>query len=190
MVVRTLGASVIALSLLVARAAGAQAAKAAGEAKGADAVGQENFGFGASLGFFNPNGLVLRGGMREASLEVAGGFGMTLLSYGPDASPELKLIAPLEIAPQLVFDFLEFRKGVIAGLRAGYRFNTALGSGATIGAQVGKRWRHVRLEGLWGITVYPKAADRLRGEEVPEGTSFNFPPQIAWGLSVQLLYYP
>ncbi len=150
--------------LLVARAAGAQEARADGETKRADVVGQENFGFGPSLGFFNPNGLVLRGGVRQASLEVSGGAGITLLSYGSSENPKLKLIGPFEIAPQLVFDFLEFRKGVVAGMRAGYRYNTALGNGGTLGAQVGKRWGHVRFEGLWGITVYPQAADRLRGD--------------------------
>jgi hypothetical protein len=96
----------------------------------------------------------------------------------------------VEVTPQIVFDFLEFRHEVRAGLRVGYRYNTALGDGGTLGGQIGKRWGHLLLEGLWGITVYPNAASKLRGDEVPEGTDFNFPPEFNYGLTVQVLYYP
>jgi hypothetical protein len=177
--------SVAALSLFLAGAAGAQE-----EVKKTAAVGQENFGFGAGVGFFNPNGLVLRGGARAVSLEVSGGFGITLLSYGSNTDPKLKLLAPLEVSPQMVFDFLEFRREVRAGLRAGYRYNAALGSGGTVGGQIGKRWGHLLLEGLGGISVYPEAAAKLRGEEVSQGTDFNFPPEFNYGVTVQVLYYP
>ncbi len=103
------------------------------EAEKTAAVGQENFGVGAGVGLFNPNGLVLRGGARAVSLEVSGGFGITLLTYGSNTDPTLELLAPPEVTPQLVFDFLEFRHEVRAGLRAGYRYNAALGNGAPSG---------------------------------------------------------
>jgi hypothetical protein len=178
-------ASALVLSLFVAGRADAQE-----KVKKTAAFGQENFGVGATVGFFNPNGLVLRGGARIVSLEVSGGFGITLLSYESNTDHELKLLAPLEVTPQIVFDFLEFSREVRAGLRAGYRYNTALGSGGTVGGQLGKRWGHLLLEGVGGITVYPNAGARLRGEEVPEGTDFNFPPEFNYGLTVQVLYYP
>ena len=177
--------SVVALSLFIPRAASAQA-----EVKKSAAVGQEHFGFGAGLGLFNPSGLVLRCGSRVVSLEVSGGFNVTLLSYGSNTDPTLELLVPLEVTPQVVFDFLEFKHEVRAGLRAGYRYNTALGHGGTVGGQIGKRWGHLLLEGLWGITVYPEASAELRGEEVPQGTDFNFPPEFNYGFTVQLLYYP
>ena len=188
MVVRFLRVVVAGLCLSVAGVAGAQ--EAAPKKKPSAAVGQEHFGFGAGIGFFNPNGLVLRAGARQVSLEASGGFAPALLSYGGNRDPELKLIAPLEVSPQVVFDVIELPREIRGGLRMGYRYNWALGHGGTFGGQVGKRWGHVLLEGLWGITVYPKAAEQLRGDRVPDGTNFNFPPEFAYGLTVQLLYYP
>ena len=154
------------------------------------AVGQENFGFGASIGFYNPNGLILRAGARVVSVDVTAGFVPVLLSYGGNRDPSLKLIAPFEVTPQLSVELLTFPKEIRAGLRAGYRYNVDLGHGGTFGGQLSKRWGHVLLEGLWGITVYPKASDRLRGDRLPGGTEFNFPPELNYGLTVNLLYYP
>src|SRR5687767_7784515 len=80
-------------------------ARAEGPAPKTAAVGQENFGMGAGIGFFNPNGLVLRGGARVASLELSGGFAPALLSYENEPNkPRLLLIAPLEGSSQLVID--------------------------------------------------------------------------------------
>lgn len=154
------------------------------------AVGQEHFGFGAGLGFYNPSGVVLRAGTRHVSLEASAGFTPLLLSYGGSRNPDLKLIAPLEVSPQLVFEILEFPKEIRGGLRLGYRYNAALGQGGTFGGQLGKRWGRLLLEGVWGISIYPKAGDELRGDQVPAGTSFNFPPEFSYGLTVQILYYP
>ena len=154
------------------------------------AVGQENFGFGPSVGFYNPNGLMLRVGARVVAVDVTAGFVPVLLSYGGNRNPKLKLIAPFEVTPQLSFELLTFPREIRAGLRAGFRYNSDLGNGGTFGGQIGKRWGHVLLEGLWGITIYPKASDKLRGNRLAEGTEFNFPPELAYGLSLNLLYYP
>lgn len=154
------------------------------------ARGQENFGLGATLGIFNPSGLVLRGGARAAALEVTAGFMPTLLSYGSSRAPDLKFIAPFELTPQLLFEVAELKREVRAGLRLGYRYNWALGQGGSVGGQLGKRFGHVLLEGIFGLTVYPRAAERLRGDEVPPGSSFNFPPWLNWGFNVSVLYYP
>lgn len=154
------------------------------------AVGQESFGFGAGIGLYNPNGLMLRAGARVVAVDVTAGFVPILLSYGGNSSPKLKLIAPFEVTPQLSFELLTFPREIRAGLRAGYRFNSELGQGGTFGGQIGKRWGHVLLEGLWGITIYPKASQRLRGDTLPAGTEFNFPPELSYGLTVNLLYYP
>lgn len=152
--------------------------------------GQENFGMGATLGFFNPSGLALRGGVREASLEVTAGFMPSLLSYGSSRDPQLKLIAPFEITPQLLFELLQFKHGGRAGLRMGYRYNWVLGHGGSLGGHIGKRIGRLLIEGVWGLTAYPGAADRLLGDRVPEGSKFNFPPWLNWGLNVSLFYYP
>ncbi len=187
MVERFLGVAAAVLGLLLVKPAAAQ--ESARE-KPSAAVGQENFGFGASIGFYNPNGLVLRLGARPVALDVTGGFAPALLSYGTNANPKLKLIAPLEVTPQLLIHVVTFSREIRGGLRLGYRYNWALGHGGTLGGQVGNRWGHFLLEGLWGITIYPNAADKLRGDEVPAGTSFNFPPQFSYGLSVNFMYFP
>jgi len=161
-----------------------------GERPKTAARGQENFGLGATLGFFNPSGLVLRGGARAAALEVTAGFMPALLSYGSSRAPQLKFIAPFELTPQLVFEVAELKREIRAGLRLGYRYNWALGHGGSVGGQLGKRFGHVVLEGVFGVAVYPGAADRLRGDEVPQGSSFNFPPSLNWGFNVNVLYYP
>jgi hypothetical protein len=152
---------------------------------------QQNFGFGAELGFYNPSGIALRAGARDLSLDVAAGFVPVLLSYGSAPNPKLKLLVPLEVSPQLLIHAITFRDDIRGGLRLGYRYNAALGHGATLGAQIGKRvTRKLLLEGVWGVSYYPNAADRLRGNQVPRDTSFNFPPQLGYGLTVSLLFYP
>jgi uncharacterized membrane protein YfcA len=179
------GAVVLLLSLT-----GVAVAQEAKPKKTSAAEGQENFGFGAGIGFVSPSGLVLRAGARVVSVEGAAGFMPALLSYGSQQNPQLKLIAPLEATGQVVFEVLEFPREIRGGLRLGYRHNLVLGPGGTLGGQIGKRWGHLLLEGVWGISLYPDARDRLNGEQVPEGTSYNFPPELNWGLSVQVLYYP
>jgi hypothetical protein len=154
------------------------------------ALGQESFGVGATLGFFNPNGLAVRGGARAASLELTAGFMPTLLSYGSSRDPRLKFLAPFEVTPQLLFELAELKRDLRAGLRLGYRYNWVLGHGGSVGGQIGKRFGHFLVEGVGGVTVYPRASDRLRGERVPEGSSFNFPPWLNWGLNVSFFYYP
>jgi hypothetical protein len=152
---------------------------------------QENFGFGAQIGSANPSGVIVRVGARAISLDVTAGFVPVLLDYGNAQSPSLKLLAPFEVTPQVLIDVVNFKNDIRGGLRFGYRYNTALGYGLTVGGQIGKRVsKKLLLEGLWGISYYPRAADNLRGDQVPAGTSFNFPPQLGYGLSVGLLYYP
>jgi hypothetical protein len=152
---------------------------------------QENFGFGAQLGFYNPSGLTVRAGARALSLDVTAGFVPLLLDYGSAQNPSLKLLAPFEITPQVLIDVVNFKDDLRGGLRLGYRYNTALGYGLTVGGQIGKRvTKKLLLEGLWGISYYPRASDNLRGDQVPVGTRFNFPPELGYGLSVGLLYYP
>ena len=152
---------------------------------------QQNFAFGAQVGFFNPNGLAVRAGFRPISLEVAGGFAPTLLSYGGQSDPDLKLIAPFEITPQLLLGDLKLGNKIHGAFRLGYRYNLKLGHGVTFGGQLSKRWGHLQLEGLWGMSVFPGAVDKLSEEHtVPGNTSYNFPPSITWGLTVGLLYYP
>jgi hypothetical protein len=155
------------------------------------AEGQGNFALGAQVGFYNPNGLALRGGFRPISLEAAAGWVPTLLSYGSDQDPKLKLLAPFEVTPQLLLGDIKLGNEIHGAFRIGYRYNLALAHGFTFGGQLSKRWGHLQLEGLWGVSVFPNAADELRDEDaVPENTSFNFPPSVTWGLSVGLMYYP
>jgi len=154
------------------------------------ARGQENFGIGAQLGFFDPSGVAVRLGARAVSLHVPAGVLPVLLNYGSAREPDYKFLAPLEIAPQVLVELVEFKNEVRGGLRLGYRYNAALGSGGSFGGQLGKRFGHVLLEGAWGISIYPKAAENLRGDQVPEGASFNFPPALNWGLNVAVFYYP
>jgi len=193
---RWLGA-VVALgsSLLAAGQANAQTAVPPAEPGPSGVVEappvQENFGMGAQLGFFNPSGLSVRAGARALSLDVSAGFVPVLLSYGGSRSPDLKFIAPFEVSPQLLIDVVQFKHEMRGGLRLGYRYNTALGHAATLGGQIGKHISpHLLLEGVWGLSYYPRASDRLRGDQVPAGTSFNFPPELGYGLTVDLLYYP
>jgi hypothetical protein len=163
----------------------------ADHAQKTQAEGQRNFALGAQVGFYNPNGLVLRAGFRPISLEAAAGWVPTLLSYGGDRDPTLKLIAPFEITPQLLVGDVEFGNEVHGAVRIGYRYNLTLGHGVTIGGQLSKRWGHVQLEGLWGVSIFPDAIARLREEgAVPENPSYNFPPSLNWGLTVGLMYYP
>jgi hypothetical protein len=151
--VRFLAGVVIGLCIGMTGLASAQEAT---PKKKSAAEGQESFGFGAGVGFFNPNGLVLRGGARLVSLEASGGFAPALLSYGSPQSPRLKLIAPLEVTGQAVFDAIEFSREIRGGLRLGYRHNFALGPGGTVGGQIGKRWGHVLLEGVWASASTPR----------------------------------
>jgi hypothetical protein len=152
---------------------------------------QRNFALGAQAGFYNPNGLALRAGFRPISLEAAAGWVPTLLSYGGDRDPTLKLIAPFELTPQLVLGDVKFGNDVHGALRIGYRYNLTLGHGVTLGGQLSKRWGHLQLEGLWGVSIFPDAVAQLRKEgTVPEDPSYNFPPSVNWGLTVGLMYYP
>jgi hypothetical protein len=152
---------------------------------------QANFGFGAQIGFYNPNGLTVRAGSQLISLEVSAGFAPVLLSYGDRRDPELKLLFPFEVTPQLVLQVGEFRNGITGAVLLGYRYNVALGHGATLGGQIEKRIsRKLVAEGMWGLSYYPGASDRLRGDQVPTRTSFNFPPEIGGGITVGLLFYP
>ncbi|MEO7034354.1 MAG: hypothetical protein ABI548_10695 [Polyangiaceae bacterium] len=152
---------------------------------------QENFGFGAQLGFYNPSGLTVRAGVRAISLDVTAGFVPLLLDYGSTQNPSLKLLAPFEVTPQVLIDVVNFKNDIRGGLRFGYRYNTALGYGLTVGGQIGKRvTKKLLLEGLWGISYYPHASDNLRGDQMPADTHFNLPPELGYGLSVGLLYYP
>jgi hypothetical protein len=98
------GAVVLLLSLT-----GVAVAQEAKPKKTSAAEGQENFGFGAGIGFVSPSGLVLRAGARVVSVEGAAGFMPALLSYGSQQNPQLKLIAPLEATGQVVFEVLESR---------------------------------------------------------------------------------
>jgi hypothetical protein len=43
--------------------------------------GQHNFGIGAQLGLYQPNGFALRIGAREFAIEVAGGYMLQVLAY-------------------------------------------------------------------------------------------------------------
>ena len=178
--------------VLTARPAAAVERAASGvEAPKPQAEGQGNFALGAQVGFYNPNGLAVRAGFRPLSLEVAAGWAPTLLSYGSDRDPKLKLLAPFELTPQLLLGDIKLGNEIHGAFRAGYRYNLTLGHGFTFGGQLSKRWGHLQLEGLWGVSVYPNAVDELRDEDaVPENTSFNFPPSVTWGLSVGLMYYP
>lgn len=154
-------------------------------------TGQESFGFGAQIGFYNPTGVSLRVGDRARSLDLSAGFAPTLVSYGDSQNPRLKFIAPFEVSPQLLIDAITFRGDIRGGIRLGYRYNTAFGHGATLGGQLGKRIRRkLLLEGVWGLSYYPRAAHELRGDQVPREASFNFPPELAFGLTVGLLFFP
>ena len=153
--------------------------------------GQQNFALGAQVGFYNPNGLALRAGFRPISVEAAAGWTPTLLSYGGDDNPKLKLIAPLELTPQLLLGDIKLGNKIHGAFRLGYRYNLMLGHGFTFGGQLSKRWGHVQLEGLWGVSVFPDAVFKLQEEDaVPANPRFNFPPSVNWGLTVGLMYYP
>ncbi len=152
---------------------------------------QEYFGFGAQVGFYNPNGLTVRVGPPAISLEATVGFVPVLLDYGDSRHPELKFLMPFEVTPQLVIHAVTFRNDVRGNLLLGYRYNAALGSAPTIGGQIEKRvTRHWLIEGMWGLSYYPDAADRLRGNQVPKDTDFQFPPQLGYGISIGALFYP
>lgn len=186
------GVAIVGVGVCVSQAAIAEGADGKGDPSRPPSVarGQENFGLGAELGFYNPNGFALRGGARAASLEVAFGFTPSLLSYGSAREPKLKFLAPLEVAPQLVFDIIEIKRELRGGLRVGYRYNWALGHGGSVGGQIGKRFGDFLVEGVGGITVYPNAAGRLRGDEVPANAGLNFPPALNWGVGVSIFFYP
>lgn len=167
------------------------AARAANDAPRATGSPLTGVGFGAQVGFFNPNGVTLRAGSGPIALEGSVGFALSLLSYGSDQSPDLKLIAPFEVSPQVLLGDIRLDRTIHGSFRLGYRYNVALGHGGTFGGQIARRWTHWQLEGLWGVTIYPGAADRLRENGwVPAEPSFNFPPSINWGLTVGMLYYP
>lgn len=166
-------------------------ARAMDEAPAAPPSPLTGVGFGAQLGFFNPNGVTVRAGHGAVALEGSAGFALSLLSYGGNRNPDLKLIAPFEVSPQLLFGDIKLTRGIHGSFRLGYRYNVALGHGGTVGGQLARRWTHWQLEGLWGVSVYPGAADRLREDgRVPKETSFNFPPALSWGLTVAMMYYP
>jgi hypothetical protein len=183
------GLAVLALALPGALAAPPDASSETQQE--AQAEVQRHFGFGAQLGFYNPNGLAARAGWLPLSIEAAAGFTPTLLSYGGNQNPRLELIAPLELTPQILVGDIKLSSSIHGAFRTGYRYNWALGHGATFGGQLSKRYGHLQLEGLWGISIYPDAARRVRDDgTVPETASFNFPPALTWGLTVGLLYYP
>lgn len=161
------------------------------EASTPESSEQANFGFGAQIGFYNPNGLSVRAGAPAISLEVSAGFVPVLLSYGDSQHPDLKFLFPFEVSPQLVIHAVTFRNGITGAALLGYRYNVVLGHGATLGGQIEKRIsRKLVAEGMLGFSYYPDAADRLRGDQVPVDTSFNFPPQLSEGITVGLLFYP
>jgi hypothetical protein len=156
--------------------------------------GQANFAFGAQIGFYNPNGLTVHVGVPAIAIEATAGFAPLLLSYESYSSYEdnaLKFLMPFEVSPQLVIHVLTFKHEMRGNLLLGYRYNRVLGQGATIGGELESRvTRKLALQGSWGISYYPDAIDRLRGNQVPSDASFKFPPWFGYGLSVGLLFYP
>ncbi|MET0791733.1 MAG: hypothetical protein ABW061_09455 [Polyangiaceae bacterium] len=155
---------------------------------------QRNFGFGAQIGFYNPNGLSVRFGARAISVELTAGFAPLLVnyeSYSARQDNELKFLMPFEVTPQFVIHAVTFKHEMRGNLLLGYRYNTALGHGATLGGELESSiGRKLVLQGLWGITYFPDAIDHLRGDQVPADASFHFPPWFGYGLSVGLLFYP
>jgi hypothetical protein len=86
---------------------------------------------------------------------------------------------------------IPFENRIRGAFRLGYRYDLALGHGGTIGAQLSKRWGHLQLEGLWGISLFPRAQKKLRADAVvPNDPDFNSSPDWTWGLTVGLMYYP
>jgi hypothetical protein len=188
MAVRLLGVIVGAAVLLAPHGA-----RAEGETteKTAEPEPLTGFGVGAQLGFFNPSGFALRGGYGPVAIEAAAGFAVTALTWGSDRNPELKFIAPFEVSPQLLLGDIALTKTLHGSFRVGYRYNVLLGHGGTFGGQIARRWDHWQLEGLWGISVFTQAAQRLRDKgTVPPDTSFNIPPALQYGLTVGIMYYP
>jgi hypothetical protein len=157
-------------------------------------AGQSYFGFGAQLGFYNPNGLVVHVGVPAVAIEASAGFAPLLLSYRSDSQyedNELKFLVPFEVSTQLVIHAVTFKHDMRGNLLLGYRYNRALGQGITLGGEIESRvTRKLVLQGLWGVSFYPDASDHLRRDRVPSDAEFKFPPWLGYGLSVGLLFYP
>ncbi len=153
---------------------------------------QEAFGFGAQIGFYNPNGVSVRAGARAIALQVIAGFTPKAVSYGGYRDQKYEFFMTSEVTAQAVIYATTFRNEIRGHALIGYRYNGVYGHGAMLGAQIEKRvTRKLLLEGLWGFSYYPAAADRVRGDKVPKDADFGFPPpQIDFGVSVGLLFFP
>ncbi|MEO6600980.1 MAG: hypothetical protein ABIQ16_13960 [Polyangiaceae bacterium] len=155
---------------------------------------QAYFAFGPQIGLYNPNGLTVHIGVPAIAIEATAGFAPLVLSYESPSRNQanvLKFLMPFEVTPQLVIHAVTFRHEMRGNLLLGYRYNRALGNGVTLGGELeGHVSRKVVLQGLWGISYYPDAVDRLRGGRVPPDAAFKFPPWFGYGLSVGLLFYP
>jgi len=165
--------------------------------------GQRYFGFGPSIGFWKPNGLFVRAGIPAVELEAGGGYMLNYASYTTTTTsggygvyvvqeqPQLKVFFALQGDVDLLVHLVTFKDRIRGGLRAGPRYNEALGYGVGLGGQLSKRMSaHWLLEGNWGVTVFPDAAHNLRRHEVPSSADFRWPPAINWGLNVAVLLYP
>jgi hypothetical protein len=198
-----LGTFLLATSVLfssVARAADQQADSHADAAY--DASYKEGlFGGGIQAGFAVPNGLVLRFGPPQISLEAAGGATLNLLSYKAPKTSEAKgatlddgegsrltLISSPEVQTDLLVRVFGFEHGLSFGARGGYRFNQSFGHGASFGAYGALPVGRFLLEASFAIVVFPAAERRLRGDQVPHGTTFDIAPSVNSGLWVAILF--
>jgi hypothetical protein len=156
---------------------------------------QDYFGFGAQIGDYNPSGLTVRVGGSAISLQVTAGFLPVLFVHYQDGDTrdgKLKFLLPFEVTPQLVIHAATFRNAIRGNVLLGYRYNSVLGHAATLGGQIEKRVsRKWLLEGMFGVSYYPRAEDRLLGDKVPKNDTFAFPtPQVSSGITIGALFYP
>jgi hypothetical protein len=150
-------------------------------------------GFGPRIGTFWGFGVGARAGHPYVGADVSGGWKPVLVTLNaPGADPELEGYHAWQLNGH-VYVMFNPGSGFVAGLTAGYRYNSLLRHGVALGfdgtINLGD---YLGLHLTAGPVFFPKGDDRVREtHDIPDDVEFSFPGpggQLALGLG--LFIYP
>jgi len=161
--------------------------------------GQRYIGFGPRIGPFHGFGAGVRAGHPYVGADISGGWQpiwviLQKQYIGSSASPDLEFEGA-HSGQLSAGAYVSFNPGkrFVAGLNAGYRFNSVLGHGFAIGFDgLLNLSRLLALQFNVGPLVFPDGDDRFKAEVgLPSNVSFDFPrPAVQIGIGVGLMIFP
>ncbi len=164
-----------------------------------DRWGQRYVGFGPRIGVFWGFGAGVRAGHPYVGVDIAGGWQPILVfidkqTIGSSSSSSIEVEgAHTGQFSGNVYVTFNPKSRFMAGLTAGYRYNSVLSHGLGLGFDgVLNMTRVLAMQFNAGILIFPDGSDRFAAElGLPKNTDFGFPsPTAQVGIGVGLLIYP